>query len=63
MTKEEFFSNNNDSKFIDRMSSILNISTDRLRIVGFKDLNTGGGARRLLNNIGGEVELAVITVT
>ncbi len=34
MTVAEFFSNNRDTNFVDRICSFLNISTDKLKIVG-----------------------------
>jgi hypothetical protein len=33
MTKDEFFSNNRDTKYIDRICAFLKISTDKLKIV------------------------------
>ncbi len=43
MTRVEFFSDNRDTKFVDRVCAYLDISTDRMKIVGATniDLSTG----------------------
>jgi len=37
MTKEDFFNNNDDTNFIDRVCAFLDISTDKLKIVGVRN--------------------------
>lgn len=51
MTVEDFFDNDEETKFIDRICSFLEISTDRLKIVGARNLDssTGNLRRTLLN--------------
>jgi len=44
MTSEEFLSNDEDTNFIDRVCAFLEISTDKLKIVGVQ--NSGGGRLR-----------------
>ncbi len=39
MTKEQFFADDKDSKFIDRICAYLKINPDRLKIVGASNIN------------------------
>lgn len=51
MTVEDFWKDDFATNFIDRISAFMNIPTNKLRIVGFKNLPTGGARRQLSSGI------------
>lgn len=57
MSRVDFFSNNRDTKYVDRICAFLDISTDRLKIVGVREVpasgspsGLGGANRRFLQS-------------
>lgn len=62
MTTAEFFDNDRDTKFVDRMCAFLDISTDRLKIVGVYKAEEAppnlGAGRRFLQS--GDIQINYI---
>jgi hypothetical protein len=49
-TVEEFFEDGLDVTFVDTLAAFLDISTDRIKIVGIREVETSASRRVLKNN-------------
>jgi len=55
MTVDDFLNNDTTTNFVDRITAFLNISTDKLKIVGIKEVSSG--RRELADSLPSGIEV------